>query len=131
MKCPLCGEEVVFERNLKKHQKGKTCKGFVYERSMLAKGWVAVDTRYRGILPKELPYEIGMHVHVGHGRDRYIHVRRLMWVDAVVGKILNDRIVGAMSFAGPVKDLQKTLEETKRRLHDEAARRIALPSLPS
>lgn len=123
MKCPLCGEEVVFERNLKKHQTGKTCKGFVYERAMLDKGWIALDTRYRHLLPKELPYEIGPCVYVGHGMSRYIHVRRLMWVDPIVGRILSDRIHGAMSFAGPVDDLKRTLEETKRRLRDEAERR--------
>jgi hypothetical protein len=123
VKCPLCGEEVVFERNLKKHQKGKTCKGFVYERAMLAKGWVALDTRYRHLLPKELPFEIGPCVYVGQGQSRYLHVRKLMWVDATVAGILLDRIEGVMSFAGPIDELRRTLKETKRRLHAEAARR--------
>jgi hypothetical protein len=123
MNCPLCGEEVIFERNLKKHQKGKTCKGFVYERKMYAKGWTYFNTQYRHWLQDVgLPFEVGPQVYIGFGNERYIHVRNRLWVDPLVASILQRR-TGIPSFAGPIQVYTFPVADTKQRLRAEAARR--------
>lgn len=115
MNCPLCGEEVKLERNLKVHQKGQVCKGFVFERKMIAEGWRPIPAQYqKWVKDAGIEFIVGPKMYIGGWTQRVIHIRRMHWVRESVAQII-DRRIGKMSFVGPVA--KAPIPEVKALLH--------------
>ena len=122
MKCPLCDEEIVFERNLKKHQKGKVCKGFVFERRMRAEGWSPLHNRYRPWLDDAgIAYVIGPVMYIGGFQQRVIHIRTQTWVPNKIAGIISLR-EGLPTFVGRIHTERCSIHRVKELLREEGNR---------